>query len=354
MPIMTDISRPIRTAVLGLGRVGWGAHFERLARDRRFTVVAAADMIEENRKRAVERCGAKAFDDAGSLLNSLDELGIELVTNSLPSDQHVEPGLAALAAGRHVVIEKPVAPNVQGIKRLISASEESGKRLFVHHNRRFSPIACHLRKTLRSGRLGRVFQLSVNVAGSFSRRNDWQTLQRHNGGILRNHGTHWIDLALYALDEKVIEVWGDAKLICDAGDADDHTRVVFRTASGCVVDIFLSTSCKVPLPTLFACGTNGTLVTDCTRTSTLRIFDPKTLPPLEVDFRPPSGYGGAEIPLTEEETDLATVDTGGDYYDNVFEVLRRGGEPRVRLDQAVEVYRVIDAALASGVADWRG
>jgi predicted dehydrogenase len=174
-----------------------------------------------------------------------------------------------------------------------------------------------------------------------------------HGGLVRNHGTHWIDLALYVLDEPVADIWGDVKLICDAGDAEDHCKIIFRTESGCVVDILASTSCKVDLPRLVLFGNHGTLVTDCHKQSTIRSFDPKSVKPLEVDLGIHKKYQGDTLPLQEEQVDLAGIDTGGDFYDNVHDVLRCGAEPRVALDQVVDVHRVIDAVLAGGVPDWR-
>jgi predicted dehydrogenase len=346
---------PIRTAVFGLGRMGWGSHFEPLAKDERYAVVAAADQSEENRERAAELCGCETFADAGEVLARAGELELELAVNALPSHVHVPVGIASLEAGVHTVIEKPLAPDTAGVEALIAAADKAGRHLLAHHNRRFTKPYCALRQAAERGVLGRIFQLTINMHGEFMRRNDWQTLRRMNGGLLRNHGTHWIDLALYVIGEPVTDVWGDCKLISSAGDAEDHAKILFRTESGCLVDITCSCACKVDgkVPLFVMYGTAGTLVSDSDDQFTLEWFDPAAQEPVGVDLGQQPKYSGEKIELTEEIIDVRETDTGGSYYDNVVEVLRRGGRPRVVLSQVLDVHRVIDRVDAGGVADWR-
>jgi predicted dehydrogenase/type 1 glutamine amidotransferase len=338
---------------MGLGRMGWSGHFERMAKDPRYRVAAVADQVEANRSRAVERCGCAAFADAAELLARVDELDVELVVNVLPSNFHVDLGVAALSAGRHVVIDKPVAPDAAGAVRLAEAAARSGRRLFAHHNRRFAKNARYLRGVVDGGVLGRVFQMSVNATVPFSRRNDWQTLQRTAGGLLRNHGTHWLDLAMSLFGAPATDVWGDAKLIVAAGDAEDHYRVVYRAPGGCVVDLMGSTACRVDLPLVVLFGTHGTLSTDCNAAASLWTFDPKAQAPVDVDLGRQEKYQGPEIPLQETQVDLKSLPAAGDFYDNVHDVLRRDAAPGVPLDQVIEIHRVIDLILARKVGDWR-
>jgi predicted dehydrogenase len=349
------MDKPIRTAVFGLGRMGWGSHFEPLLRDERYTVVAVADRLDANQQRAIDASGCLAFPDAADVLARAKELDLELAVNVLPSNQHVEVGLATLGAGLHTVIEKPLASDASGVEALMAAAAEAGKHLLVHHNRRFSKPYCTLKQVADSGVLGRLFQLTINMTADFMRRNDWQTLRRMNGGLLRNHGTHLIDLALYVLDEPVADVWGDCKLICSAGDAEDHAKILFRTRSGCVVDITCSTACKADerVPGIVLYGTTGTLVSRDWEEFVIHSFDAAAQPAVAVDFAPRERYGGEKVELTSTTLNAGDTETGGTYYENVADVLRKGAQPRVPPGQALDVYRVIDAADTAGVADWR-
>jgi predicted dehydrogenase len=334
--------------------MGWSGHFGRLAKDRRFRIVAVSDRLETNRDRAVAACGGTAFADAGELLGRMDELGVELVVNALPSNVHVEIGLATLAAGRHTVIEKPLAADAAGAERIARASAAAGRQVFVFHNRRFAKWARYLKSVVEDGTLGRAFQISMHMVVPFARRNDWQALRRMNGGLLRNHGTHWFDLALHLVGGPVRDIWGDAKLVCAAGDADDHCKVVFRAGDGCVVDTVFSTAAKIHLPALVIFGTHGTLVVgDMQSVATLHTFDPAAQPPVGVDPGVQKRYQGAPIELRETAVDLKSLPPAGDFYDNVHDVLRGDARPGVPLDQVIEVHRIIDVALSRGVADWR-
>jgi len=350
-----DILKKIRTAVFGLGRMGWGAHFERLNKDERYEVVAVADRLDANRKRATDVGDCAAFSEATDVLARAGELDLELAVNVLPSHVHVELGLAALAAGLHTVIEKPLAPSAAGVEQLIAAAEKADRHLLAHHNRRFLKLYCAVKQAADSGKLGRIFQLTINMNGDFSRRNDWQTLKKMNGGLLRNHGSHWIDMALYVLGEPVTDVWGDCKQICAAGDTEDHAKILFRTASGCVVDITCSCASKTErkVPQFVMYGTSGTLVSDGDNRLIIESFDASAQPAVAVDLGPHGKYSGEKIATTCSVVDVRATNTGGGYYDNVVEVLREGAEPRVALDQVLDVYRVIDKAGAAGTADWR-
>jgi predicted dehydrogenase len=225
----------------------------------------------------------------------------------------------------------------------------------VHHNRRFDKRYCALKQVAEDGKLGRIFHLTLNMHGNFMRRNDWQTLQSMNGGLLRNHGVHWVDLALYVLGGPVTDVWGDRKLICAAGDAEDHTKILFRVGDGCVVDITCTCASKADgkVPDIVMYGTAGTLVADGGEQFTIQSFDPSEQPAVAVDFEPHEQYSGACIETQETTIDVTATDTGGDYYDNVVEVLREGAPPRVPVDQVLDVHRVLDGVGEKPVGDWR-
>ncbi|MCE9616124.1 MAG: Gfo/Idh/MocA family oxidoreductase [Lentisphaerae bacterium] len=340
---------PITVGVLGLGRAGWDIHVRALRDDPRFRIVAVADAVEERRAQAQTELGCAVHRTPAALLAACDA---ELIINATPSPLHAPISCDALRAGFHVVVEKPIARDLKEARGMVRAAAASRRKLFAHHNYRFQPAIRHLRDTIASGILGRVFEIRVCIS-SFSRRNDWQTLRKNHGGLLNNHGTHYIDSVMQMLGAPVTDVWSDLKLVSDSGDCEDHVRVLLRARNGAVADIFLSTSSAIPLPMWTVWGTSGTLVCDQGET-VIRHFDPRRVPPLPVRTGPAVGrrYGNDDK-LPWQETRLRVPeDVRPTFYDNVFEVLRQRQPMAVTPDSVLDFFAVMERARRP-VQTWR-
>ncbi|MGH7214644.1 MAG: Gfo/Idh/MocA family protein, partial [Tepidisphaeraceae bacterium] len=95
----------LRFGVVGLGRAGWDIHVSALRDRADVKVVAVADPVPERRKQAAEDLGAEAYDSLNALLK---DDRIEVVVIATPSSAHAPDTLAALKAGKHVLVEKPM------------------------------------------------------------------------------------------------------------------------------------------------------------------------------------------------------------------------------------------------------
>lgn len=334
-------ANPIKVGVIGLGRAGWNIHVARLRNDQRFKIAAVTDLQEERRKEAHEEFGCQTFTDVNQMLAEGD---VELVVVASQSVDHGPHTIAALGAGKHVVVEKPMAMDTEEATKMIEASEAAGRKLFVHQNYRYHPDVRHIQEVIASGLLGDIFEIRIRVL-RFSRRNDWQTLKKYGGGNLNNTCPHFIDAALLLLDSPVARLFTDLQLTTDVGDADDHAKIVMKGENGRVIDLEVSTSCAFEEPKWTILGTAGTLRSDG-HNSEIKFFDPSALAPLEVDETPPSArqYGNDEkLPWqTETRPSKATVET--DFYDNVFGVLREDAPQDILPEQVREVIRIIETA----------
>src|SRR5579875_904335 len=85
--------------------------------------------------------------------------GIDLIVVATPNDTHEAFALAALKAGKHVVVDKPVAPSSNAVRRLMERAEMAGKRLFPFHNRRWDGDFLTLKQVITSGQLGRIVKV---------------------------------------------------------------------------------------------------------------------------------------------------------------------------------------------------
>lgn len=283
---------PIKVAVVGLGRAGWNIHVERMRGDERFKIVAVSDLAADRRSEAGQEFGCETFTDYRQLLEQSD---CELVVIASQSVDHGVHAIASLCARRHVIVEKPMALSTAQASRMIEAAESSGRKLFPHQNYRYEPDVRHIQQVIQSGLLGRVFEICIRWP-SFSRRNDWQTLQKFGGGNLNNTCPHFIDAALVLLNSPVARMFADLQLTTDVGDADDHAKIILKGENGCLIDLEVSTSCAALQPKWTVLGTCGTLVSDG-ETSRIKYFEPDELQPLTVNESAPAGreYGSGDV-----------------------------------------------------------
>jgi len=237
--------------------------------------------------------------------------------------------------------------SVRQADRIIAAARAARRKLMVHQNQRFGRLFTFLDQTIRSGVLGRVFHVA-RVGHSYTRRFDWQCLLRYGGGVLNNHGSHALDMMLALVRSKVTDVLCDMKRVSDAGDAEDHVKLLARTANGVMLDLELSTAAATTrnAPAWTILGTCGAVTVDDGRAH-IKYFDPKKVPPLRVRGRPVA-EGRKYTRLTDlpwrQRTCKAEGPDVGSFYDGVYDTLRKGKAFRVRAAQVREVVRLIELA----------
>lgn len=156
-----------RVVIIGAGERGANVYGARLHADPRARVVAVAEPDDGRRAAAVARFGLRpeaahrTWDD---LFAAAPEADVAVVATG--DAQHVEPTLGSLAAGWHVLLEKPMALHDDDCRRIVDAAADARRMVAVCHVYRFSHLFRRLHEVVASGALGRVvsIQLSENVA----------------------------------------------------------------------------------------------------------------------------------------------------------------------------------------------
>lgn len=187
------MSMPIRTAVLGYGLAGRIFHSP---------FVHAVPGLELSA--IVQRHGDNAAADypgtrvVRSVEEAIGDPAIDLIVVATPNESHVELARRALEAGKHVVIDKPMAGTSAEARELITLATRLGKVLAPFHNRRFDGDFLTVRRLVEEGRLGRV----VRVVSHFDRfrpiqrANTWKEAAGPANGLLYDLGPHLVDQAL--------------------------------------------------------------------------------------------------------------------------------------------------------------
>ena len=187
--------RPIRFAVVGCGRIS-ARHFDALEAHAADAVVSAVcDTDPAALAAAAERTGAPAFARLDEMLANADA---DVVVLATPSGLHAEQGIEVAAARRHVVTEKPMATRWQDGKRLVTACDQAGVRLFVVKQNRQNATIQLLKRAMDRGRFGRLYMVNVNVfwnrPQSYYDSARWRGTWEFDGGALMNQASHYVDL----------------------------------------------------------------------------------------------------------------------------------------------------------------
>jgi scyllo-inositol 2-dehydrogenase (NADP+) len=153
---MTIARHTIRTAIVGLGWVGTHRHLPAVSGNSDFELVGLADARPGRAKDLADRFKLKHSIEAHCLseIPWLDE--VELIVIATPPTLHAPLALEALAAGKHVLTEKPFAMNVADGELMVAAERSAQRTLAVVHNFQFARSVIRLERDLAAGRLGRV------------------------------------------------------------------------------------------------------------------------------------------------------------------------------------------------------
>jgi predicted dehydrogenase len=136
--------------------------------------------------------------------------GIDIVSVVTPPSVHAEIAIAAMKAGKHVILEKPVAISLEQADAIMVAKHETGKLIMVDHMLRYNPIIEHVKTLSLSGMLGKLRYAEVaNHAQDASLPIDhWFWNRDFSGGIFVEHGVHFIDIINSLTNQKPKSVSG--------------------------------------------------------------------------------------------------------------------------------------------------
>jgi phthalate 4,5-cis-dihydrodiol dehydrogenase len=184
--------RVLRLGVIGLSR-GFDLTRPTLLADPRVQVVAAADPRPEARAAFAAEFDAPAFSEARELLERAD---VEVVYIATPHQTHVDLTLAAASAGKHILVEKPIALRLADGRAMTQAARAAGVRLLVGPSHGFDPpVACAAR-LIASGELGRPRMITATTFTDFlyrpRRSEELDTAQ--GGGVVFSQAAHQVDV----------------------------------------------------------------------------------------------------------------------------------------------------------------
>lgn len=232
---------PVRFALIGCGRIAprHAQSLRDLAPDAQ--LVAVADVIETRaRHLAHEYAVSHVETDYRYLLNRAD---VDAVCICTPSGLHAEMGIAAAQAGKHVIVEKPMAMTLESADALIAACEAARVSLTVVLQNRYNPPMQAVRRLVTAGKLGQLLLGNATVRWYRPQsyyEDGWHGTRHMDGGALMNQSIHHID-ALQWLMGEVTSVFAHTATLAHRMEMEDVGVATWKFASGALGSIEGST-----------------------------------------------------------------------------------------------------------------
>jgi myo-inositol 2-dehydrogenase/D-chiro-inositol 1-dehydrogenase len=337
---------PVRVGFVGCGAVTQHYHFPALRTLADVAVVAVAD-LDADRAEAAARLlrVSHRYTDVQGLLG---DPAVEAVAVCVPPQWHAEIGLAALDAGKHLFVEKPVTLRLDECDRLIACAAEARRQAMVGFNFRWHRLVRRARAMIRGGALGEPAAIrSVLTAGSHLGAADpgWRRHRSAGGGAFHDMGVHHFDLWRYLTGLDVEEVIAVSR----SPAADDGIASVAAAMRGGALASALFSAQTSEANEVEIFGPRGSVRLDCYRYDGLQ-FLPAGTGPGSVGMR----LRRSAASLRELPSVVAHMRTGGELLHMYREewrhfaaVIRDGAPLECTLDDGRRVLAVSLAAAES-------
>ncbi|RKR74366.1 Gfo/Idh/MocA family protein [Frondihabitans australicus] len=338
----------MRIAIVGYGSGGRYFHAPFIEAADGVELVAVVARSAEKQALVAQDLGVPTYDSLTSLLAAgLLRPGIDAVTITTPPHTRRDLVLEAIAAGLHVVADKPFAPTAADGQELVDAAAAAGVTLSVFHNRRFDADIRTLAGVVAGGRLGELWR----VHSRFDLDEPDALEAGESGGLLRDLGSHLVDQMLWLL--------GDVESVSAAldwvdlpeGRTDAGFVIALRHASGVVSYVESSKINHIASRTLRAYGAEGSYVADGTDVQARAILAGER----PADDRAGWGY--------EDESRWGTLATAAgaeavpsaqgaafEFYEQFARAVAGRGEAPSPGPEGVRALAVLDAARASAAS----
>jgi scyllo-inositol 2-dehydrogenase (NADP+) len=342
-----------RFVIVGYGTMGF-THINNL-RALGIEVAGIVD-VDPIAEREAGEAGLYVYPD---LQAALADDSVDVVFICTPNEVHHRIALAGLAAGKHVVTEKPAMLNSTEIEEVMAAAEAAGREFFVHQNRRWDEDYLVIKSLHDEKTLGEITFVETRVDGSRGIPGDWRRDPTRGGGMLLDWGVHLVDRLLLMIPSPVKTVYGRLSYASGA-PVEDGFSIWLTFANGVEALAACTTDNYAPRAKFHLSGTRGTATVDDWQMNgkiVRRVEDTepdaipiiagkgmtKTMAPRIVDYaKLTKVQDNVEVlPVPRMESDI------NDFYRNVLAVIDRTAARAITNESVLRCMRVLEAARTS-------
>ncbi|MDR7545399.1 MAG: Gfo/Idh/MocA family oxidoreductase [Armatimonadota bacterium] len=332
---MTTVA--IRFAIVGCGTIA-PMHAEAIGRAQGAELVAVTSRRPEAAQAFAASRGIAWEPDLISLLRRPD---VDVVTICTPSGLHAQMAVAAMRAGKHVVVEKPLAITLEQADRAIEVSRQTGWQLAVISQLRFAPDVQEVKRAIDGGRLGRVLLADLSMkyfrSQAYYDSAGWRgTWAMDGGGALMNQGIHGIDLLIW-LAGVPQSIFGCTRTLTRRIEVEDTAVAVAHLAGGGLATITATTSVAPGFPRRLAIhGERGSIVLEETR-----------IVAWQIQGEPERALPAAPVLAASSVPTALGPDEFANQYQAIADSLREGRRPPVNAEEARRAVAVVIAIYQS-------
>jgi predicted dehydrogenase len=327
-PLPFEDGRQLQIGVVGLGY--WGPNLVRVLHE---LPEASPTMAFDTRPEALSRLTARypAVREAQSYEEILEDEQLDGVAIATPVSTHYELAVAALDAGKHVFLEKPLAASSEEANLLIRLARRNRVTLMPGHTFLYSPPVNLGRELIRGGNLGEVYFISMSRVNLGVHQSDVS--------VIWDLGPHDFSILRYWLGEMPVRASALARG-CVIKDTPDVAFIDLEFPSGTIAHVELSWLAPSKLRRTTIVGSKKMVVYDDTSVEPIRIFDSGA------DLRDPETFG--EFRLTYRTGDIISprvdvIEPLQLELADFCEAIRSGAEPRASGGLGLDVIRIIEA-----------
>ena len=272
----------MKYALIGCGRIA--VNHLKAAVNNELEIIAVCDILPEQMEALLMKQGLEAnanilrYVDYKQMLAEHPE--IELVSIATESGIHAEIALHCIKNKVNVIIEKPMAMNIEDANKIIEAAEKYNVKVSACHQNRFNVAIQKMRSAVESGRFGKLSHGSIHVRWNRNKgyydQASWRGTWEQDGGALMNQCIHGIDLLRWMMGDEIVSVYGKTKQqFHHYLEAEDLGMAVVTFKNGAIGTIEGTTNVypKNLEETLYLFGENGTVKIGGTSTNNIDVWD---------------------------------------------------------------------------------
>jgi len=234
------MNNTIRFSIVGYGNIG-RRHAEHILHNQHTSLVAVCDINPEVKNKLPE--GVAFYADINEMLQATES---DVLCVCTPNYLHEPHTIAGLNAGRHTVVEKPMAMSVAECDNMIAAANRNNKTIFAVKQNRYNPPVQAVKKIIANNELGKVYMIQVNCfwnrGDAYYAESNWRGKKDKDGGCLFTQFSHFIDI-LYYLNGTIADTHGWLHNYAHKHntEVEDTGSFVLKSTNGAIINFNFTT-----------------------------------------------------------------------------------------------------------------
>lgn len=336
----------LHVGIIGCGRITQVRHAPEYTENPRSRILGFVDSDIERARETALAFGGKTYADTQEMLA---DPAIEAVSVCVANTAHAQVTIAALRAGKHVLLEKPMAVTLEECQAIVDEAAAAGRIVMLGHNQRFARAHVRAREMIRQGLIGQPLSFHTSFGHSgpeiWTRNADSWFIHRDRAGlgVLADLGIHKTDLMHFLLDDPIVEVSAQMgtldKQYPDGApiDLEDNATCLYRTRGGIMGTMHVSW-------TMYASEDNSTRIYGTK--GALRLYDD---PKYSLIYEPVGGKTkrmALDVLVSNEDQTIGKRANTG-VIDAFVDSVLTGTRPVIDAQEALKAMKVIFAAVQS-------